>query len=338
MTSIKDDSAMRASDALDPINRVPCEDKRFPHPKQGENVMDTPVDQPIVHRFTASASQLRDAQLTHDAEAFRSSVSRAQLFGEANRRRWRGLAGLYKQLESDSRVVSALKESSAAYRALVEPNEMSVFKKPGDFPLHWFWPLDPGMNVFGPPFDAQIEGPTAGPKAEAAANRHKGELTVTIAHDRNAEGNRAAEACLRLVIDSSAPANVFLKPFVQYDAESLVTGQWLSAYSRGAVYLSVAHLLDGANAMRNEAVLWEHESETLDLVTPSGFLSPSALEVGTHIEPGNPVIVSLGVRISGHQSGDEVDIPLLMSFDSWSYFRARLWAKVVYLAAQVNVL
>src|SRR5690606_41886426 len=95
MTSIKDDSAMRASDALDPVNRVPCEDKRFPHPKQGENVMDTPVDQPIVHRFTASASQRRDARLTRDAEAFRSSVSRAQVSGPASRRRWRGRAGHY---------------------------------------------------------------------------------------------------------------------------------------------------------------------------------------------------------------------------------------------------
>jgi hypothetical protein len=53
------------------------------------------------------------------------------------------------------------------------------------------------------------------------------------------------------------------------------------------------------------------------------------------ISPGEPLIVSIGIRITGNQSGDEyMGWPL--SFRSYSYFLSTLFARLPFMVAKLN--
>lgn len=129
------------------------------------------------------------------------------------------------------------------------------------------------------------------------------------------------------------PGNVSLRPFIQFEGQSVVTGQWLSAFSRGVLFITAAKWFDQSTIMGREEVLWDHESDEVDTAFGSGSIGSFWFDLP--ISPGEPLIVSIGIRVTGNQSGDEY-MGWSLSFRSWSYFTSTLSAKLPFMVAKLN--
>lgn len=289
-------------------------------------------------RTDVSESKLKRFPFRTVDSARLSDIEVADLRGEASLLRVKALGPMLGQVEADKAAVAAMKRSAVLLgkAASIVSRGSRLRSSPIGSPIQWGWNLDPGTNVFGIPYNGERQGPTKGPGTTAKANRNTGEMTVSVSYDEDFSGTRSAEASIQLALATSKSGIVSLRPYIQFDAFSLVQGQHLSAYSRGVIFLSAAKWFDPSTATGSEAVLFSHQTQSdLDYLTPNGAISSSDLSLNVPISAGEPLIISIGARVTGNQSGEHyMGLPFFAQ--SYSYFKSQIWAKVPFLVAKLN--
>jgi hypothetical protein len=228
-------------------------------PTVEESRPDRADDGPTLVQAEVSQDELKAFKFAAVDEARAAEIKHADARGEASRLRFEAMAPVFKLIEADEKAKDALKRSDLIIHEIgLAAAGQRIRSDPIGFPIQWGWSLDPGFNVFGKPYNGERQGPTHGAGATSKANRNTAEMTVTIPFDKDSEGTRTAEASLQFIFEAKVAGTVSLRPFIQYEGQSIIEGQWLSAFSRGVLFVSAAKWFDQSTLVMREEVLWSH--------------------------------------------------------------------------------
>jgi hypothetical protein len=238
-----------------------------------------------------------------------------------------------KLIEEDENAMVALREFAGLRKAAVKDRAVSFLSKAGGLGGITSFGLPPGLHIFGPPFDLDRPGPTAGAPAESHASRDTVELFVCVPDDSDAHGLRVATASLVIIFQPSIIGTLSVRPYTKYAYSWLVAGLHLSAHSEGSLTITAVRENDGQVQDSRTVLLWSRTTESdVHSESTDGVAWPPDFQVNFLAEPGRRYLVSITATVSGDQSGDQS----ILAFPSWSVFSGCLSASVPWLVAELR--
>lgn len=148
--------------------------------------------------------------------------------------------------------------------------------------------LHAGVNVFAPPYDFQLTGPTKGP-VTSSADRLSGTFSVLLPWGHG--GARFATAGVGLTLQAGATGVVHVRPAWHYDFRASAQGSWLlGSHTEGAGKVVVQEAVTGTILKDQTAPLWNFVDDHTE--EQDGYIASWTLGVDVFVQAGQLFTVS----------------------------------------------
>ncbi len=263
-------------------------------------------DEPLIARVPLTeVVEIQRCLQAIDEATFHRAVEAVRFESMIREARFAAEAPLQKLIADDPGAVAAnhrlLELQKIRFK---EPHQGLSFRSNtgGLFPISSF-DLTPGVHVFSPPYDLDRQN-VEGVSTTSAADKNAGTFSAAINSNWDVDGYRAAGAALSIVLQTSQPGTISVRPRILCDYTWTVLGWNLSCHTEGNLFVTVTRDSDGKVLQSRQVKIWSMSTKSdYHQFSTSEALYPSDLALDFLAEPSVRYIVTYTVVVSGDQSG-----------------------------------